>query len=350
MENVPTQRFDDLGIDAEIGNRLFQIKTGVAALRSVRLGLMQLAYAVSGRRGFTGCLVLVNTTVTRKRLQHEWLQATSVLRPEISGRLSLCLLRGGNLTGIPHDPDQKTRDALSELVKGERPQPKQRVTRADASFVILKVLLLQWITTGTPITIHWLARNTGYSYPTVAGVLRGLGSLVERRADRKIRLRWFPAEEFARLVAVSQRTRATVRFADRSGQPRSVESHLRRLEKLNPRGLALGGVAGAKHFFPDFDLVGLPRLDFSLHSPGQIMDMSFIDKLDPALKRIQDPLEPATVVLHSVQHGESFFTPRKGGLQWADPMECLLDLHEAGLQKQASEFLKALLRQRPAKP
>jgi hypothetical protein len=46
----------------------------------------------------------------------------------------------------------------------------------------------------------------------------------------------------------------------------------------------------------------------------------------------------------------SSFTPRDGGLAWADPVECLLDLHEARLEMQASQFLEALQRNRPAKP
>jgi hypothetical protein len=37
-------------------------------------------------------------------------------------------------------------------------------------------------------------------------------------------------------------------------------------------------------------------------------------------------------------------------LAWADPVECLLDLHEARLEMQASQFLEALQRNRPAKP
>ena len=37
------------GVDAEIGNRLIAMKPGVAALRSVRVALMQLAYALAER-------------------------------------------------------------------------------------------------------------------------------------------------------------------------------------------------------------------------------------------------------------------------------------------------------------
>jgi hypothetical protein len=350
MKNVSKRGSEDLGIDAEVGNRLIQVRIGVAALRSIRLGLMQLAYALSERRDSTGFLALVDTTVTRKRLQREWQQAAAVLRPELSERITLCILNGGTFICIPRDPDQKTQRIILESIEKTRPRRGPRLARADASFFILKILILHWLTDGRPTTVQWLAHSSGYSYPTVASVLRGLGSLIERRSDRRIRLRWFPKEEFARLLAVSPRARTTVRYADRSGQARTIEAHLHRLEKLNPRGLAIGGIMGARSYVPDIDLVGVPRLDLSLHSPRQNLDLDFIGKLDPALKRIHDPLEPATVVVHFIRQVDPFFSPREGGLSWADQLECLFDLHEAGLQKQASQFLNALLRNRSLSP
>ena len=213
--------------------------------------------------------------------------------------------------------------------------------------MVPKILLHHLLTDGQFVTAEWLARTSGYTYPTVANVLQSLGSLIERGSDRRFRLRWFPHEELARLVALSDRARATARYADRSGQPRSPEAHLARLEKLNLSGLALGGVLGAKHYFPDLDLVGTPRLDLSQHARDHRIDLDFIEKLDPALQRVKDPLEPASVVVHVVSHANSLFVPREGGLQWADPVECLLDLHEAHLETQAAQFLAVLRNQRP---
>jgi hypothetical protein len=178
--------------------------------------------------------------------------------------------------------------------------------------------------------------------------LGSLGSLLERRPDRRVILRWFPREEFARLLAVADRARSTTRFADQSGRPRTPESHLHRLETLNPPGLAIGGVLGARHYYPDLDLVGTPRLDLSLHSPGKRMNLDFLEKLDPALKRVEDPLAPANVVVHAVRQADAQFSPREGGLAWADPLECLFDLHEARLEMQAAQFLEALQHHRPA--
>ncbi len=311
------------------------------------MGLIQLAYALAERPGSEGFLLLSDVVITRERLLREWQHAASVLRPEMLERLVLCIEKNGQVSGIPRTPDLETQRILLEVLEKEKRQPGPRFARAEASFVVLKILLHHWLTDGNPVTTLWLSRTTGYSYPTIANVLHGLGSLIERGSDRRIRLRWFPHEELIRLVAKSGRARATVRFADRSGQPRSTEAHLQRLEKLQPAGLAIGGVLGAKHYFPNLDLVGTPRLDLSLHAPKHGPNLGFVEKLDPALKRVDDPHQPASVVVHLVNHADALFAPREGGLHWADPVECLLDLYEARLEMQAAQFLNALQQKRP---
>jgi hypothetical protein len=335
--------------DIRIGNRIVHVKSGVAALRSVRLGLIHLAYALADDRHLKGVLVLTDTSITRRRLGEEWQQALSVLRPDVAERLALIVSKDGNLTGFPRDPDAQTRTAILEATGGEQPRIQHPRIRLNASFIVAKVLMLQWLTDGRPMTVRWLSRVTGFSYPSVAHVLKELGSLIERRSDRRFRLRYFPKEEFTRLLSVAPRARATVRFADRSGQSRTIEAHIRRLEKLNPSGVAIGGAAGAKYYSPDLDIVGVPRLDLSLHSPLTRPDLSFIERLDPALKRVTDSQEPATIAVHLLSQADPFYAPRKGGLSWADPMECLMDLAEAGLQKQAAQFLEVLMRKKQEK-
>jgi hypothetical protein len=342
------RKLRDIGVDAEVGHRLIEVKIGVAGLRSVRMGLMQLAYALAERPQSEGFLILSEVAITQERLQREWKHAAGVLRQETLDRMVLCIEEAGRISGIPRTPDLETQNILLEALEKERARIGPRIARADASFVVFKILLHHWLTDGQLVTADWLARTSGYSYPTVANVLHGLGSLIERGSDRRFRLRWFPHEELVRLVAMSDRARATARYADQSGQPRSPEAHLARLEKLNPSGLAIGGVLGAKHYFPDLDLVGIPRLDISLHARDHRADIDFIEKLDPALKRVKDPLEPASVVVHTVYHANSLFVPREEGLYWADPVECLLDLYDAHLETQAGQFLEALRKKRPS--
>jgi hypothetical protein len=331
-------------VDAEIGHRLIEVKWGVAGLRNIRAGLMQLAYALTERPKSEAYLVLPEVAVTRERLDQEWEFAASVLRPDLLARIRLCIMDGDRFVGIPLDPDPETQRVLSRAIKEQRFLMGHGSVRGDASFVVLKVLLHHWLMDGEPMTTRQLTRTCGYSYPTVASVLNSLGSLVERRSDRRLRLRWFSRDEFARLVAMSDRARETVRFADRSGSPRTLESHVRRLETLNLPDVAIGGVLGARHYVHDLDLIGTPRLDLSQHCPKRHLDLRFVDELDPALRPVADPLEPATVVVHAVRHADPLFTQRHHGLRWVDPVECSLDLFEAHLEVQASQFIEALQR------
>jgi hypothetical protein len=288
--NSPQLRYE---VDARIGDALIEVKFGVDSLRALRTSLMQVAYAVGEAHDSYGFVVLVDSPIAEERLREEWEGAVTVLRDDVLRRLTICLHQEGRITGIPRDPDAKLQRILSDVVESER--GKANATRTDYAFVILKLLLYRWFTSGEPVTAEWLARTAGCSYPAVARALRPLGSLLARGSNRRVSLRWFPKEEFARLLAVADRARGTVRFADESGQPRSAESHLRRLEKLNPPGLAIGGVLGAKHYYPSLDLVGTPRLDLSFHCPGRRMNLGFVEKLDPALKQVSRVVRPGLI-------------------------------------------------------
>ncbi len=340
------ERPDHREVGGRVGNVVAEVKFGVDAVRTLRTSLMQVAYQVSDDPALRGYVVLAESTIACERVREEWRRASSVLRPEVQERLSICLASDGRIIGIPSDPDPWILQMLVGLIAAER--SKAGGNRTDYGFVILKLLIHRWLTVGDAVTADWLAKTAGCSYPAVARALRPLGGLVERTSDRRIVLRWFPKDEFARMVAVSDRARSTVRFADPSGQPRSIEAHIRRLEMLAPPGLAIGGVLGALHSFPALDIVGTPRLDLSVHCPGKHLILDFIKDLDPALKPVTDPLQPATVVVHAVRHAVSLFVPRQGGLAWADPVECLLDLHEARLEMQASQFLDHLQSIRPS--
>ncbi|SRR5208283_4830508 len=337
----------DNGIDAEVANRLIEVKIGKSSLRNIRAGLMQLAYALAGRPDARGYLILSDAGITNSRIQKESQRAMGVFSGDIANRITICTEKDGRLGGILHSIDLDTKEVLLDVLEKERTRLRPKVSRADASFIVLKVLINHWLTNGSAVTSEWLARTCGYSYPTIANALHNLGgSLIERQSDRKVRLRWFPQEEYLRLVAMSDRARATARYADASGQARSPETHLRRLEMINPKGVGIGGVFGAKHYFEGLNIVGAPRLDISLHACEIEADLDFIDKLDPALRRITDPREPASVVVHNIYHADPLFQPRESGLKWADPVECLLDLHEARLEMQAKQFLEVLRERR----
>src|SRR5688572_15830473 len=84
---------------AVVGRRRFAVKTGVAALRTVRVGLMQLAYDLAEHSDSEGFLFLPKVVITKKGLRKEWERVASVLRPEMLNRLTICLPEGNHFVG-----------------------------------------------------------------------------------------------------------------------------------------------------------------------------------------------------------------------------------------------------------
>lgn len=311
-----------------------------AAARVLRAALMEMAARVARDSSHRGTLRLVHPRMSEARLEEEWEAAAGALRPSVVSRLSLQVaFRDGRSRvfgkGPKGSPDEGA--GVPQASEGTLRLPPR-----DASFAVEKVLVWAWLTRRGPLTRAWVEATAGCSYPTVAGVVRRLGSAVRRHPDRRVELTHVPREQRARLFALSGEARATMRFGSRSGQPEAPAGLLRRLVRLAPDAVAVGGVAGALHHHPQLDVVGLPRLDLSIHAPGREADLAFVARLDPALKRVEDPAEPAQLVLHFVRHAEALFETAERGLPWADAVECLLDLNEAGLQAQALELLDAL--------
>lgn len=296
--------------------------------------------AARARPGQTETLRLVSPGLSESRIEEEWCAAALALRPKVLERLSLQVVF----------PDGRTRIfGAHQGVRLDRPpsepavhEDRRRLPQRNLAFAVEKLLVWAWLTRKGPLTRKWLERTAGCTYPTVASVVRRLGSALRRHPDRRIELTHLPRGEWVRLFGISSEARCTFRFADTSDQRSDPMRLLRRLVQAAPAGVAVGGVAGARHYDRGLDLVGLPRLDLSVHAPGRDADIGFVRRLDPALTQVTDPAAPAVVVLHFVRHQETLFMPNPAGLPWADRVECLLDLHEAGLQAQASELLEAL--------
>ena len=312
-----------------------EVKSQTHSFRNVRASLLGMAYLLASQPRHRGLLVLANSRITEQRLKSELRLVEQTLRPDVVQRLALVIEKNHGYVGIPSDLGDDFRVWLDDLVRKETRDGKPRQTY----FAILEVLLHQWLLGKGPMTTDWIMKTIGCSYPTVASALRRLDHVLIRHSDRRVELRRFPREEWARLVATSDEARSTTRFADRSGQKRSPEALLRRLATLQRTDLAVGGVLAARHYHPDLDLAGTPRLDLSLHCPAKRVDWSFVERLDPALEKTERRDEPAALAVHLVRREASLFQPGDGGLQWADPVECLLDLHEARLEAQAKEFL-----------
>lgn len=316
-----------------------EVKSQVNSSRNLRAGLLELAYHVAQKPETRGLLLLVDSGITDERLNDERRLAAQALKPEVARKLAVAIERNGQFRGLPDDLGAEFDEWLHELIRKESRAPKASRQSSDAVFT---VLLHQWLLQKGPMTTEWIMKTVGCSYPTVASALRRLGPAVERLSDRRVQLRQFPKDEWARLVANSAAVRSTAYFADQSGQRRSPDALLRRLSKLKRSDLAVGGVLAARHYRPELDIVGTPRLDLSLHAPGRRVDWSFVRKLDPALEKTTRGDAPVALAVHVLTRENPLFQPGEDGIPWADPVECLLDLHEARLEPQAKEFLHYL--------
>jgi hypothetical protein len=316
---------------------------GLDAIRALRVEVMAMAEAAHRDPKARQLLCLVSPRMTEERIGEEWRLMGRILRPEVVRRLSIHVVhadgRGRSFGDIPASI------AANLCRAGGRREPGAgavRLPAPDYSFIILKLFVYAWLTHRGPVTARWLGDTAGCSYPTVASATRRLGRAISRRRDRRLELRELPRQEWSRVLTLAEDARSTMRFADRAGQPRTASSLAERLQHLRPKGVAIGGVLGARHHDPELDLMGLPRLDVSVFSPGREADIAFVRQIDPALEATSDPAEPARLVVHFVRHREPLFEADAGGLPWADPVECLLDLHEARLEPQAAQFVRAV--------
>lgn len=328
------------GVDARFRDTFIEVKVGVDAMRTLRGALFRLAEIVAAEQGASGILLLTDSIVTEHRLLAEWKTARQIIREELLARLSICVIdEDGALVGVPHPPHEDMRRVLKEVAAHESGHLIQRGIRPDFEFVVQKVLLHNLFVSGKAMTVGDLAAKAGCSFPTAAQVVKGLGSLIERTSDRRVRLKYFPRDQFDQFAAGSERARMTTRFTDTSGQTRSPQALLRRLPKVAPENVAVGGVLGARQYLKSLDLIGTPRLDLSVYSPRERLNLDFVQDLDPALKIEMDPQRPVALAVHAIRHAEPLFTRDNMGWLLADEIECLLDLKEAGLGSQASQFL-----------
>ncbi|HLA63824.1 MAG TPA: hypothetical protein VK610_05310, partial [Rhodothermales bacterium] len=296
-----------------------EVARHVKGARDLRASLMGLAYWVASGFGDRGVLVLLDPDMTPERIRSEERLARETLRADVADRLHVAVRMGESYVGLPDGLGAAFQAWLGGLVQSET---GRLLPRPPSYFVVLGVLLHEWLLDREPRTTKWLMESTGYSYPTVADALDRMGAFLTRSSDRRVQLTDdFPRLEWERLVMASDDVRSTIRFVDRSGLPRSPEKLLQRLRNLNRKDVAVGGAYGARHYKPDLDLVGAPRLDLSLHAPGRTADLDFVRHLDPALEESADRREAAGLVVHLVRRAEPFFERGDDGLLVAGPVE-----------------------------
>jgi hypothetical protein len=338
-------------VDAVWGDSAFEVVMDARDLRRIRSLLVEMG-RIAGH-GKHAILILDEPQISHDRLCAEWDGIQNLFQPQILERLTIYIRREGDwreVLGCLLTAEEV--DAADEVVEHERqrsPRPSRRPS--EASFDILRVMLIHWLRKAGPLTSKDLSHETGFSYPTIARALSELEHHLQRHSDRRVELQSFPKEAWFKLLAQVEKVRCSRGYTDRSGRPRQPVALMERLQENSLRNLchesvAIGGTFGARHYLPGIDLVGNPRLDLIIdahngrgHRPVAIETL--IRKLDPALKPAERG-EPCQVVIHTLYRTKAFFTEAKDGTLYADEVECLLDLHEARLEQQALEFLEKL--------
>ena len=328
--------------DIKVGEKIIEVKYAPKGLRSIERGLMNLASSIARGRGMSGYLVIINPLVTEHRMNEGWARALETLREDLREHLYLVTVKGDRILGLPGNVDDEFRKQLEKVVEGKiRPEGTRLLPKNNYN-EILKILTYRWLKGGGPLPAKEITAEAGCTYPTLANVLARLGPLIKRGPKKSIELSHFPKDEWSKLVSESDRIRSTMWFVDRSGQPREIDTLLSRLQNLRLPHVAVGGVYGTKYHYAELDLIGNPCLVLSVHCRGSDADLKFVQQLDPAFQRIRLPLEPPNLVLHFIRRPISYYVSEHAGLNVADPVECLLDLHEAHLESQALGFLNHL--------
>lgn len=320
---------------------VIEVKVSLSAARGMRDAFISLAIRVLEENDRRGYLLLLDPGLSNSFLEKELSQMKSALRPELAERLFLVVAKEGKIIEGGSPIPAEDLDPLKRAIAAEKKHGTELASPNKQDEVFL-VMLHQWVTGQGPMTSRWLEETVDCNYRTVASAIDRLGHAVRRQSDRSVALKYFPEQEWGRLLAVAHRTRSTMLYADASGQPRSPESLLRRLPGLNRQDLAVGGVLGAKRYFDDLDIVGMPRLDLCIHCPSKRIDLEFVQKLDPGLVRTRDTHQPAQLALHFLRRKEPFFDKKSPEFPWADPVECLLELYSARLEPQARSFQEFL--------
>lgn len=312
----------------------------LSSSRALRELILASAMQISQGQKKETLLILFEPILTDDRLSQEWNALTQIIKDPVFKQIHLARIRTGQTSFISQE-DRSLHSIIDAAIKHSA-EPTPVASKGDASFNLQKVLIHHYLTDNSPITIKRLSSIAGCSYPTTAKLLKSMGSLVNRHSNRRISLPYFPSDLFSHMRAMSSQTRNTLRFSTPNGMKASPEEYLERLLSIKPDNIAIGGTMAARHYDPDIDLVGNPRLDISIHHLQGPLDLSFIKKIDPVLTENSDPLQPAPLAIHLVRHHDSLFRTREQGLFWADPVETLLDLYEQKLDLQAASLLEVL--------
>lgn len=321
------------------GSTLVEVKDHLPGVRELHAATMQLALAAARPEVRRAVLALWRPRLSEDSTRREWESVTGLFDRRIRAKLQLAAVWAERQILVPEDAlTLELASALRAATTGAS-RPRKKI---EKRYEIFKLLLLRWLRGEGPIAIKDLQALVGASFPTVAKAVGELAPYLVRGSDRSVALQSFPAEPWRVLTALSPRLRQTTAWMDRSGRPADLERLAARLARVREPELALGGVLAARHWDPELDLDGVPRLDLCVHAPHGGIDTGFLAKVDPGLAPSQGPAQTLLVV-HVLARASAQFSPAEPKtLPWTDPVETLLDLVELRLTKQADELVRHL--------
>lgn len=339
----PRARASDHGVDLVRPDRqhVIEMKYSLQGARDLHAAVMQLGlYLKHTPEVVRGTLVVRVQRMSSARVLSEWKHATTILKPEVTRRLALIAIATDGVVIWPDDTETRQIsahvreiEASSSETRSERTGPRW----SPKSFEVWKILFRAWLRHEASLSLQEIQQRSATSYPTVSDVLDRLEQIgeLQRASNRSATLTGPPRRSLEQIVALGDTVRETHRFVDRSGRPPHARDLIRRIRAKAPE-VALGGVEGARHYMPDFDLNGYPRVDVTM---PEGVELAWVKTVDPALAAAP-PSDSSSVrlVVHRLRRTETAFVRTREGT-FADPVEIVLDLHELRLADQASEFV-----------
>lgn len=311
------------------------VALAVRTSRDLRDLLLEMAYELDTANERTSLCLLLHCGFTKRRLSQELSKFSSVVKVSLSERLQVLSLKSPSdlRPMLSNDYSVQALIDLQMLVE----QVLQTKPQSSSQEAIVGMLLHRWIQHSKPIRIPELAALSGASVPTTYAAIKKLDPRCwVRDEDRAIALKSFSAKAWKQwLFASANVTKA--RFVDRSGSPRSPKKLADQLRKLGRDDIAIGGVLGAIHHFPELDMTAAPHLDLVVHG-GMQTDLSFVEQLDPGLVRDDSAIETAHVIVHYLNRPNALFENEKG-VVWADVLECMVHLWDSQFIEQVEQLI-----------
>ena len=320
---------------------LVEIKRTNSA-RDVREALMALSYALQDEdRQADALCVVADSRLSHKRLVEELQRFRAIVRPQLGNRVFIaCQSEDGRLEGkLPVDYPGFHRDVL-DAIQRERAPGAARVTRQHVKAALVERHLCRLV----GLTMAETRRLTGASHPTIAAALDELEQInvVGPERDGPIHLRPLSVGVLTKLADEHAASRKTLAYRDPTGHGRPPSALAKRLATLRGKGgvgnVAIGGVLGATRLFKALDITAPPRLDLCVFDG----DLSFLQDLDAGLIEVGKRTDRGQALVIHLQRDCRPPEIAEREPDYAARLDCLADLREIGLHREADEFAYGL--------